>query len=243
MKKIKYIIYTHNKHINVEKPIYLLMLDYAYFFFFMNKIGSHILIPSFEVLNEELMSGGSLTGGATWDPFSIDRIDYNKIVKKLLELDTYKHKTTYIFNKTIHLDKTLNRIEDPNKWRKEWLQKYIGKLDSNSFEINKSYLIRENKQVKFAITIVGQFSYLNKKTGKENIVWIAHLSTKEIEIENDNFQKLNFIPTINALNFINDRIWKKYERSNLYINNEWKENIAINALWIDQNRNLILMEI
>ena len=111
MRTIKYKKYWFFNQPPIETTGSLLdlVLDIPYL------MNVHGVIPPIWVINFELKKGGSKGGmsiGTAWEPFEIDKREYDELVKSLLHLnpDEYKKHSLVMFNKII-FDEVLSTVK------------------------------------------------------------------------------------------------------------------------------------
>jgi hypothetical protein len=95
-------------------------------FYLMEDAG---VIPPFAVLNQVLQEGGDSGGmspGTKWKPFIITEVEYEELVKELLEVNPTeaRKKHPYVRFNHIVIDEELSEITTYEKWHKKVSEKY-----------------------------------------------------------------------------------------------------------------------
>lgn len=164
MKKRKYKLYPGMGNFEKrEGTIAEMLFNYPYSFFYLSTKSS--LIPSFEVLNQTLLSGGVEGGmgpGSTWKPFSITEQDYIKLIDELLKYAQGKRANyLYIPQNLIYDQELNNKYPNPEEWLRAFQLKYIGINEIHQFTRRREYPLKFNDE------IVGHFKMLGYKRGSK----------------------------------------------------------------------------
>ena len=123
--------WSMEEEVKVSNELYALLLDYPYSFPYANQEKNIRIIPSKEVINELLKSGGSHGGmspGCIWNGFEINDSEYYELVRKLLSLNFEKIIDKHFYApKKLIIDKELNKAySSPIEWKKQQTLKYTG---------------------------------------------------------------------------------------------------------------------
>lgn len=127
MKTVKYQIWEfpeHNPH-DREVPLSVFIYDVPYLLVCRN------VLPPLHHLNHILKEGGNAGGmgpGATWEPFTISKSEYEELVKEVAigDLNGIKKVVRFADGRAV-TDDSFDHIKDYFEWRKAVSEKHRGK--------------------------------------------------------------------------------------------------------------------